>query len=167
MNNNQEHSIHGCSGEQSSSMPDLGLDAYERKMADHKASIELALEGAPETMILKDPVTWAECVKNNTDEYGKAVIDYTNTWARLMEVRMAKGERLEDIAEETSHQADYEGITGFMYGCAVNFLAHCWIYGEQLRLWHNLKTQIGHEGEQANATGGVLNPALINITDLQ
>lgn len=50
-----------------------------------------------------------------------------------------------------------------MYGCAVNILSHCWIHGETLRLWHNLKTQIKHEGEEANEKGGVLNPAIINL----
>jgi len=33
-----------------------------------------------------------------------------------------------------------------------------------LRKWHNIKTQIGNEGEKANASGGVLNPALLNIS---
>lgn len=56
-----------------------------------------------------------------------------------------------------------EGITGFMYGCAVSALAHFWAHGEALRRWHNLDTQIGTEGEKANESGGVLNPALLNI----
>jgi hypothetical protein len=50
-----------------------------------------------------------------------------------------------------------------MYGCAVSILAKCWQHGDQLRRWHNLKTQIRDEGERANESGGVLNPALLNI----
>jgi hypothetical protein len=42
-------------------------------------------------------------------------------------------------------------------------LASCWEHGEELRRWHNLKTQIRDEGEKANESGGVLNPALLNI----
>jgi hypothetical protein len=57
---------------------------------------------------------------------------------------------------------DAEGITGFMFGCAVLVLAKCWKYGEALRRWHNRDTQIGTEGDHANETGGVLNPALID-----
>jgi len=34
----------------------------------------------------------------------------------------------------------------------------------ELRQWHNLKTQIKDEGEKANASGGVLNPALLTIS---
>jgi len=52
---------------------------------------------------------------------------------------------------------------GFMYGCAVSTLAKFWEFGEDLRRWSNLDMQIGHEGEKANADGGVLNPALISI----
>ena len=56
-----------------------------------------------------------------------------------------QGERLAAIASECSYLAD-SGITGFMYGAAVSTLARVWIHGEALRLWHNLKTQIGDEG---------------------
>ena len=68
-----------------------------------------------------------------------------------------------DVAKQTSHDADLEGITGFMYGCAVSILSKCWKHGEDLRRWHNLDTQIGNEGEKANESGGVLNPALLSV----
>ena len=55
----------------------------------------------------------------------------------MMEERIANGEKIEDIAKELSHKADTEGITGFMYGCAVSILLQCWEYGEELRRWHN------------------------------
>jgi hypothetical protein len=106
---------------------------------------------------------WQEWVDSNKDPYGKGVIDYAKRWADLMEKKMADGELLEDIADDTSHEADTEGITGFMYGAAVSVLASCWEHGDQLRRWHNLKTQIGNEGEKANEGDGVLNPALLNI----
>jgi hypothetical protein len=50
-----------------------------------------------------------------------------------------------------------------MYGCAVQGLAYFWEHGEELRQWHNLDTQIKDEGEQANKSGGVLNPAILTI----
>lgn len=95
--------------------------------------------------------------------YSKGVIDFTERWAALMEARLDQGENLADIARQTSNEADTEGITGFMYGCAVQALAHFWEYGGQLRRWHNLDCQIGNEGERANESGGILNPAIITI----
>ncbi len=100
---------------------------------------------------------------NSTDGYSKCVVDYGERWADLMEQKLAEGAPLESFAENTSHDADTDGITGFMYGCAVHALAQFWEHGETLRIWSNLKEQYGTEGEKANANGGVLNPALLNI----
>ena len=95
--------------------------------------------------------------------YARGIIAYAEAWASVMEERMAAGATVADCADKASHDADYDGITGFMYGCAVGLLAQHWIHGEELRRWHNLKTQIGNEGEKANESGGVLNPALLTI----
>lgn len=104
-----------------------------------------------------------KCVEANTDPYGSAIIRYAVNWANIMESKMSNGEKLEDIAEKTSHDADTEGITGYMYGAAVSILANCWVHGERLRKWHNIDTQLGTEGEEANTGNGVLNPALLSI----
>jgi hypothetical protein len=114
-------------------------------------------------MKLKDEATWNRCVEVNSEPYGKAAVDYAEAWANLMETKMSEGKELEDIADSSSHDADTDGITGFMYGAAVSMLAQCWEHGEQLRRWHNLKTQIKDEGAKANTEGGTLNPALLNI----
>lgn len=101
--------------------------------------------------------------KNNEDAYSARVISYGEDWAALMEARIEKGEKIEDMADATSSEADTDGITGFMYGAAVAALSHFWEHGEILRAWHNLKTQLGTEGEKANEKGTVLNPALLCI----
>jgi hypothetical protein len=115
----------------------------------------------------EDPATWTESSTVMGQLYGATVIVYVEKWADKMEARLAEGARLEDIADETSHEANRElgkwGITGFQYGAAVSILSEVWEHGEELRRWHNLKTQLGNEGERANETGGVLNPALLNV----
>jgi hypothetical protein len=135
----------------------------ERKERERKKKVAAILSGAPEHMTLRDADGWKRSCDANRDGYGGAVMTYAERWARMMEARMAKGERIGDIADECSHLADEEGITGFQYGCAVGILAKVWIHGEALRLWHNLKTQVGDEGKRANESGGVLNPALLTI----
>ena len=112
------------------------------------------LEGCP-PMTVKDKVGWEEMKTSNTDAYGARIVTYGEDWARLMESGMDR--------EEASRLADHDGITGFMYGAAVSILAMVWRDGEELRKWHNLKTQISDEGVKANASGGVLNPALLNV----
>lgn len=112
-------------------------------------------------MKVTDEAGWQHCVASNDDPYGAGNIRFIERWANLMEAGMAGGAELENIAEPTSHEADTEGITGFMYGMAVSLLAKYWIHGDRLRRWHNIDTQIHDEGERANETGGTLNPALL------
>lgn len=114
-------------------------------------------------MQIRDRAAWETWVDNNKDPYGGAVISYAKRWAEMMETQMSEGAKLEDIAKDASHKADVEGITGYMYGAAVSVLASCWEHGEELRRWHNLDIQIGNEGEEANESGEVLNPAIFNI----
>lgn len=104
---------------------------------------------------------------NSTDMYSLSVCYFAALWAYLMEQRIEKGEKVADIAKETGREADTNmgiwGVTGFQYGLAVGALSQWWKWGEELRQWHNLDTQIGTEGEEANEKGGVLNPAILNI----
>jgi hypothetical protein len=112
---------------------------------------------------LIDEEGWKKFVANNKDGYGGRVVRYAEEWARLMQTRLANGETIPECAEELSRMADDDGITGYMYGCAVSVLAKAWKHGETLRRWHNKETQIGTEGDRANESGGVLNPALLSI----
>lgn len=114
-------------------------------------------------MKLIDQAAWDHFAAINTDSYGSGVVRFAQRWAELMEARIAAGEALEDVAKATSNEADTEGITVFMYGVAVSSLAQMWVHGEELRCWHNLAMQRGTEGEAANESGGVLNPALLSV----
>jgi hypothetical protein len=101
--------------------------------------------------------------ENSKHTYSLGVVTFVEAWAALMSEQLAAGKTIADVAKSTSQIADFEGITGFMYGCAVSTLAAHWIHGEELRRWHNLDTQIGDEGERANESGGTLNPALLSV----
>ena len=96
---------------------------------------------------------------NNLDFYGHGVYTFAERWAELMEKDIeATGDPVKSItknAEGFAKEADTEGITGFMYGCAVSILAECWEYGEILRKWHN--HEYHYDGD------GVVNPAILTI----
>lgn len=109
---------------------------------------------------------WEEGLAKNDDPYGHAVYEFASMWATKMEQAVATGAKLEDVAKDLGHEAAEEapgGLTGFMYGCAMSLLSQVWVHGEDLRRWHNLDTQIKDEGERANESGGVLNPAILTI----
>jgi len=121
-------------------------DACEAKIAG------VALEIIPE----KSDEYKAYVEKNSKDGYSRGVIDYAENWAKLMQIEISKGKTVQEVAEGTQNGLGYLGITGFMYGCAVNGLAHFWKHGEALRKWHN--KEYGHEGE------GVVNPAVLTLS---
>ena len=109
---------------------------------------------------------WDACLAANADSaYGRAVNAYAKRWADAMEreiAAMAESGMCRDpreavalCADEASHEADTDGITGFMHGCAVAALADVWEHGDALAEWHN--ASLGH------GSGGVANPALIVI----
>ena len=137
--------------------------AYMAKAKIKRDAFDVKMLTAPEIEII-DMEVWQSTKSKNPDGYGGAIVAYAEWWARLMQIEITKGKQLADIADAASHEADIEGITGFMYGAAVSILSKVWKHGEDLRRWHNLKTQIRNEGEIANENGGTLNPALLSFS---
>lgn len=103
--------------------------------------------------------TWGKIVEVNSDNfYNRNIVTYARRWGKYMQHLMAKHNKtVSQIAEQASRVCDIDGITGFMYGCAVAMLSECWKYGEDLRKWHN--KQYGQYDCE-----GVINPALLTIT---
>lgn len=96
---------------------------------------------------------------NSKDGYSRAVVDYAEQWAKLMQIEIANGRtQIKDIAEETQKPLSYLGITGFMYGAAVKALAHFWQFGDELRRWHNKEYGVSED------KAGVVNPAILTIS---
>jgi hypothetical protein len=137
--------------------------AREREEADRKFQ-----ESDKPTLAafqVSDSEGWQACVAaNSRDAYSFECTRFAAAWASNMDREIANGATVSDIAKKCAREADTSGLTGFMYGCAVSMLAKFWVHGDKLRRWHNKDVQIGNEGERANETGGVLNPALISVS---
>lgn len=130
---------------------------WRRECEEARKEHAAALAGAP-AMERSEP-RWAQGIAaQKGSAYGLETYQFAEDWARLMQVRIAAGENLSDIADECCTVADKaHGITGFMYGCAVGILAETWVYGDTLRRWHNAKYG------RADAKGAV-NPAILTIS---
>jgi hypothetical protein len=103
---------------------------------------------------------YKEWYENQGADYGRACFRFAERWAELLEELINDSSENSDKviienADKTSYKADTEGITGFMYGAAVNILSSCWEYGEALRKWHN--KEYDYDGD------GVVNPAILTI----
>ena len=136
--------------------------AKELKVAVRKEKVQKDVLSVDETAELqfKDEQAasnWEQFVEvNSKDGYSNGVVTYARRWAKYMQHLMEKHNKsVIQIAEQASFVSDVEGITGFMYGCAVNVLSQTWKYGEELRKWHN--KDYGYEGD------GVVNPAVLTI----
>jgi hypothetical protein len=101
---------------------------------------------------------WNDYVTKNTDPYGACCIKVAS---KAMEI-LDQGEAFE--ANKLISEAEgSEGITGFMAGCVAQMISECHSRGEEFRKKWNTRHQIGSEGDEANKSGGILNPAILNI----
>jgi gas vesicle protein len=125
----------------------------EKRDAQERAAFDEKTKGVEIEFLDKEG--YDDWKGKNTDPYSACIFEYAESWAKLMQYEMKQGRSLVDCASETSFQLGYLGITGFMYGAAVQILAKHWGYGEVLRKWHN--------GEYKHTGDGVVNPALLSI----
>ena len=126
-----------------------------------------------------DPELWPPyeemTERQRSDGYGAVVVIAAGRWADAIEAALAAHADLDfpsvatvgDVAEscfaDVNAGLGVYSLTVNQYGLAVSILVRVWSYGEELRRWHNLDTQIGDEGERANASGGVLDPAMLGF----
>ena len=126
------------------------LEEAEARLAAAGAKAEASMGGVRGKYTLKDPEGFAEGRAVNTDPYGACIYRYAERWMALMEERFNARENatvtiedfLKEHASKLSHEADVEGISGFMYGAAANIIAHAWTYGESFRRWYNLASRV-------------------------
>lgn len=105
----------------------LDMQAQQRELSR-------ALLNAP-ALDLIDSDGWEKFRAANTTGYGARVVRYAEEWARLMQAKVAEGRTIADCADELSHLADDDGITGAMFGFARGVLVRCWRHGHELEAW--------------------------------
>lgn len=108
---------------------------------------------------------WEEgLAKNREDAYGYGCFRYASEWATRVEQRAKSGKAINaEVLEKAAQDADTEGITGFMYGVAVNILTNVWIHGVTLAKWHNRQYMEEKEADAAAEEGKTVNPSIIHI----
>jgi hypothetical protein len=112
-------------------------------------------------MPISNQEAWSTWVESNKDSYGEACV---NVARRVMEL-LDKEDKFDthEIICRADKETKMGGITGFMAGAVAQMVSECHSRGEEFRRMWNCEVQIGTEGDKANKTGGVLNPALLTI----
>lgn len=114
-------------------------------------------------MKIRDPFTWRAWQDSNRDpdrEYGRATLAFAERWADAMEAKIAEKKMIEAVANQCALDVAEDGMLGHQLGTAACVLAQVWEHGERLRKWFN-REYGGGLGEEANKSGGIINPALI------
>lgn len=111
-------------------------------------------------MQFSDKALWDDWKSKQSDSYGLGIFEYAERWAGLMEKAVPADKPItHEIMQSTSHEADTDGITGFMYGAAVTTLSKTWTRGEELRILHNADYGVSADKD------GVVNPAILTLKD--
>lgn len=110
-------------------------EQYEATVRAKRKAIEVKLRGAP-NIELSNVARWKRYKVANRCGLGKALMNHAERWARLMQVELADGKSLEDVARDTFHEADLEGVAGASGGFTLRVLVECWKHGERLHQWH-------------------------------
>jgi len=105
---------------------------------------------------------WDSCVKNNDDPYGGCCVKVASQVMKILDDEPGEFDIYKIICR-ADDETKAGGITGFMAGAVASMVSQCHSRGEEFRQKWNIDHQIQDEGEKANKSGDVLNPALLNI----
>jgi hypothetical protein len=113
--------------------------AFAKKIVEARKIAEEAKRHGLHVFKRRNEAAWVRWkIKNLDGDYGETVLRYASRWASIMD--QYPGKEVVDFADKASHDANLEGITGFMHGAAVSILCSCWERGEELAAWRNNDT---------------------------
>ena len=121
----------------------------KRRISDHKKEVEEKnnyINKIKDINIeLLEQKLWYDWKLKNTDSYGKCVFEYAEGWAKLMQSEAKSKnkkidiELLKEIANKTSFEMGFLGVSGSMHYAAQSILIQCWKYGNLLKEWSEIK----------------------------
>lgn len=117
------------------------MEELEAKMKAEQPALEASMaERTTGKFTISRQEEYAVWREKNTDPYGSAIFRYAELWMTLMEEHIPVGTeapdvsaRLKELAGPKSHEADVEGVSGFMHGAAANIISQFWVHGEAFR----------------------------------
>jgi hypothetical protein len=102
-------------------------------------------------------------LRKDDNAYALRALEFGKDMAGLLEKKIA-AEGLAALTkanvDAAGNEADYDGITGNMFGGGMAMACDCWIHGAQLRAIHNGSYT---NGEDATKAGHTINPARFTI----
>lgn len=89
----------------------------------------------------RDEKKWQDGKEEWGNQY-EGIFIFVEAWAQLMQLEMAQGKKLADMAEETSREAAIlYSLSGSGFSGAIVALDRTWKYGGELRQWYDNRHQ--------------------------
>ena len=107
------------------------IDMYKRSLKEYGDKIDEFLAILPEIELIEGQEDeWKRIVEvNKDDDYSKAVIDFAENLAKVLQIFKKSGKTLDhDEICAVERFVDSSGITGFMYDAARSVLKRVWPY---------------------------------------
>ena len=107
------------------------IEMFRRAYREYKRGVNEFLTILPEIELIEGQEDeWKRIVEvNKDDDYSKAVIDYAENLAKVLQMFKKSGKTLDhDGIRIVEHFVDDAGITGFMYDAAKSTLKRVWPY---------------------------------------
>lgn len=105
-----------------------------KSITDRTRALDARLSEAPPMEVSNMSAWQVWQTRSRNENYYTIVVPVAERWARLMQLEMAKGKKLEDVAVATSYEAD---VVKLMSGAAryeaAWILEQCWRYGKELK----------------------------------
>jgi hypothetical protein len=114
-------------------------------------------------MPITNPTEWDKWIETNQDDYGGACIQVARRAMEILDEEPDSKIDCRALICRADQESGAGGITGFMAGAVASMISRCHSRGEEFRRAWNLTNQIGTEGERANESDGVLNPAIMTL----
>jgi hypothetical protein len=121
------------------------------------------LKGEENKMPIIKQVEWKSWEVANQDPYGKCCVDVARQVMKILDEEPGDFDTHKIICR-ADNEINAGGITGFMAGCVAEMISQVHSHGEEFRRKWNKDNQIKDEGDKANESVGVLNPALLTIS---
>lgn len=100
------------------------------------AELQARLAEAP-AMDFIDPMGWENERMLTRDPQWERVRQYSERWARLMQLEMLQGRSIAQVAQRCAKEADIEAISSLELKSAANILWMYWRHGEELCRWYD------------------------------
>lgn len=88
-------------------------------------------------LAMTDEAWWKELWAMAEEDSDKEILAIADLWARIMQLKMGNGEKLEDIVVPTLEDACMNRDRRDVAKKVVAALSLCWKYGQQLEKWWN------------------------------